>query len=237
MKSVHALSIVGGLLLTMVGGGCTQKYALQKEADDRLIASLREDNDMLREELEETMSELGTVQGMMSEKERQVADANRDRDDYKSRMDEALARAASSRPQGSEKLGEGITRNKLPGFDVLSVDSAVTFAPGEAKISTKGQATLREVARILKQDYRGRQLWIQGHTDDTPIKKSGFKSNLHLSVARSLSVIDFLSEQCGVPASQLICVGRGQHDPVVRGTTDVARSKNRRVEVVVATGD
>lgn len=238
MRNVHATSLLGGLLLALFASGCTQKYALQKEADDRLIASLREDNKMLRESLEEAQAETSTAQGLLDEQRRLASEASTDRDALKSKLDQSTAKKSTEADDLNAKNRlEGVSYAQVPGGIMITVDNAVTFDSGKADISSQGQRTLRELSKVIKARYPNRRVWVKGHTDDMPIVKSGFKSNLHLSVARSLSVIEFLNEQCGVSQDDLVCVGHGEFAPAVRGRTDDARAKNRRVELLVSSTD
>ncbi|MBL8899477.1 MAG: OmpA family protein [Planctomycetes bacterium] len=235
---MHATSLLGGLLLALFASSCTQKYALQKEADDRLIASLRDDNKMLREELEEARAENASSQALIDEQKRLAGEALADRDRMKGELDSQAAKRASEADElnRNNKLA-GVTYSQVPGGIMITVDNEVTFDPGKADISGQGQSTLRELSKVIKQRYPNRRVWVKGHTDDTPIVKSPFKSNLHLSVARSLSVIEYLSEKCGVSDDDLVCVGHGEFSPAVKAKTEVARSKNRRVELLVSNTD
>jgi chemotaxis protein MotB len=238
MRNVHATSLLGGLLLALFASGCTQKYALQKEADDRLIASLREDNKMLREELEEAQAETSTAQSLIEEQKRLASEAAADRDRLKGALDASTAKKSTEADDlNKQNKLAGVTYTQVPGGIMITVDNEVTFDSGKADISDQGQRTLRELSKVIKQRYADHRVWVKGHTDDTPIVKSGFKSNLHLSVARSLSVIEYLNEKCGVSEDDLVCVGHGEFAPAVRGRTTDARAKNRRVELLVSNTD
>jgi chemotaxis protein MotB len=73
---------------------------------------------------------------------------------------------------------------------------------------------------------------IEGHTDNDPIKKSGWKSNWELSTARALSVLHYLSEQ-SVNEPRLSAIGYGEYRPVASNDIKDGRQKNRRVEIVI----
>ena len=73
---------------------------------------------------------------------------------------------------------------------------------------------------------------IEGHTDNRPIKKSGWKSNWELSTARALSVLHYLSEK-SVAEPRLAAIGYGEYKPVASNDTKEGRQKNRRVEIVI----
>jgi len=79
----------------------------------------------------------------------------------------------------------------------------------------------------LKQQFAGKKLIVEGHTDKTPIRVSKWSSNQELSEARADSVKQYLVAH-GITASRITTRGFGETRP--RGT-DLAR--NRRVEIVV----
>jgi chemotaxis protein MotB len=108
------------------------------------------------------------------------------------------------------------------------VAGEVLFAPGQTTLSEGGKRTLAEVAKSL----RGRLVRVEGHTDDTPIRRSRWGTNLRLSSERALSVADFLISS-GLPADKVGVAGYGEYRPAVADTTDVARKTNRRVEILM----
>ena len=99
----------------------------------------------------------------------------------------------------------------------------------ESESLGEGSVALEKIADILKRDFSGRRIYVEGHTDNDPINKTKdkYKDNLDLSAERAGAVARFLIEQ-GVPARQVSIVGYGQHDPLDAGT----KARNRRVEIV-----
>ncbi|MEM8783395.1 MAG: OmpA family protein [Planctomycetota bacterium] len=109
----------------------------------------------------------------------------------------------------------------------VRVPGDVLFAPGQATLSNASKKTLRQVAEALTDNYAGRQVVVEGHTDSDPIRKSNWASNEALSEARAKAVADYLAER-GVSSARLTTVGLGSSEP--RGSD---KAKNRRVEIVV----
>lgn len=117
---------------------------------------------------------------------------------------------------------------------VFSMPAEITFASGKSALSDRGKDALRKVAARLKSEFgKGARFYVEGHTDTDPISKSSFESNRALSVARAMSVLDFLVSECRVADDRFVVVGHGQYYPVDKGTGDSAKAKNRRVEIVV----
>ncbi len=115
---------------------------------------------------------------------------------------------------------------------VITFVSEVLFDSGKAKLRPESLPKLNKVAEVLNTTVADLNIGIEGHTDNQPIKKSGWKSNWELSTARALSVLHYLSEQ-HVSEPRLSAVGYGEYKPVASNDTKAGRQKNRRVEIVV----
>lgn len=116
---------------------------------------------------------------------------------------------------------------------VITFVADVLFDSGKDTIRTEAYPILDKVAKVLKENVPDLNVGIEGHTDNQPIKVSGWKSNWELSSARSLSVLHYLSEQEKVPQQRLSAVGYGEYRPVASNMTKAGRQSNRRVEVVI----
>jgi chemotaxis protein MotB len=133
-----------------------------------------------------------------------------------------------------DALGElGIDYTTRGGNLVISIPSEVTFAPGKAEVTKKGQEALHAVARVLLDQHSGGRFWIEGHTDTDPIKKSNWESNRELSVERAMAVLHFLVEDCELPDGQCVVAGHGQYQPLTANDDNAGKARNRRVEIVV----
>jgi chemotaxis protein MotB len=108
------------------------------------------------------------------------------------------------------------------------VAGGVLFAPGQNVLSDGGRRTLDGLLGSLE----GRTIRVEGHTDDTPIVRSRWGTNLRLSVERAMSVADHLVKS-GLPKERVSAAGYGPSRPAVAGTSDDARKKNRRVEILM----
>jgi chemotaxis protein MotB len=114
---------------------------------------------------------------------------------------------------------------------VLALPSDVLFDSGKAKIGTRGEEALSEVAGVLS-SISGRRFQVAGHTDDEPIRVSGFASNWQLSAERGLAVVAFLIKK-GMRPDALSAAGYGEFDPVAANDSAEHRAQNRRIEITV----
>ncbi len=115
---------------------------------------------------------------------------------------------------------------------ILTFVAEVLFDSGKATIRPEGKGTLSKVASVIQEKVSDREIGIEGHTDNEPIKHSGWKSNWELSTARATSVLHVL-EQCGVNPKHLVASGYGEQRPVASNAATEGRQKNRRVEIVI----
>src|SRR5262249_13953465 len=127
----------------------------------------------------------------------------------------------------------GVEYGQRGGNFYVSLPDAITFSSGRADLTKKGKEALKAVAATLAKDYGNSKYWIEGHTDNEPIKKSKWESNRQLSVERAMAVLKFLVEDCAVPDDDCVVAGHGEYDPVAPNDSKEGKSKNRRVEIVV----
>ena len=118
------------------------------------------------------------------------------------------------------------------GLVVTFVDE-VLFDSGQAKLRQQAQPTLDKVANVLNEMVAEQPIGIEGHTDNQPIKYSGWKSIWELSTARATSVLHYLVDERRVTPHRVIATGYGEYRPVAANETAAGRQKNRRVEIIV----
>src|SRR3989338_1934206 len=116
---------------------------------------------------------------------------------------------------------------------VITFVSEIFFDSGKDIIKTEGKLSLDKVAEVLNRGVPNSQLAVEGHTDNDPIKYSGWKSNWELSSGRALAVVHYLINECKVKPERLSANGYGEYHPVALNDTPQNKQKNRRVEIVI----
>ena len=144
-------------------------------------------------------------------------------EEQKKRIADLLARYG----EGSATAVTGVELVPTAEGYAFRVAGGVLFASGQNTLTEQGRSTLSQLAGSLA----ARRVRVEGHTDDQPIVRSRWGTNLRLSVERALSVADYLIEAEGLPADQVSVAGYGEHRPAVEGSSEDARQKNRRVEI------
>ena len=226
--------------LSQTAGESAKAAADRLAAAERVAAELRGEADGLRAEVDDLNRLLASAETRI--------DTQRDEiDALDERLNEALEERVEELEQyRSEFFGE--LRQALGDRPDLRVvgdrfvfQSELLFASGSARLDPAGQAQLRQLAATL-QDVAGRIppgidwiLRVDGHTDRQPIRDAAFRSNWELSVARAISVIEFLIAQ-GIPPTHLAATGFGEYRPIDPADDEVAYRRNRRIEFKLTEG-
>ena len=194
-------------------------------------------------------------QDLLRDRDAQIRELNGDLSELRANNVDLERRAQSARDELDQLRKGGLAKpdaatgdlarvqEDLAGLDVryshgrltIGIENTVTFTSGSVELKQSANSVLRKVADVLKRDFSGRRIFIEGHTDTDPIVKTKgrFRSNRHLSAERADVVADFLVRQGGIDPAQVVVVGYGQYDPRDAGAADSSKAKNRRVEIVV----
>ena len=118
---------------------------------------------------------------------------------------------------------------------IITLASDFFFDPGSARLKEEMRPVLGKIATILKDiDNFVR---VEGHTDNSPITKTqireGFRSNWDLSSARSLSILQYLTEEEEINPKTMSSVAFGEFRPIDDNNTPEGRAYNRRVDIVI----
>jgi len=128
---------------------------------------------------------------------------------------------------GSSEASVGYDERGL----VTRMLDSVLFDSGKAQLRSSAHPVLDKVAQVL-QEVQEQPVGVEGHTDNVPIKRSGWASNYELSVARANAVVEYLAQR-GVAAGRLTAIGYGEDKPIAANDTASGRQKNRRVEIII----
>ncbi len=129
-------------------------------------------------------------------------------------------------------MGDSVRFRKEPkGLVVSIVTDRVLFDSGKAAVKPQGAVVLDALGPPIS--HLPNQVAIEGHTDDQPINSAQFPTNWELSTTRATSVLRYLTDREGVPASRLGAAGYADQRPVVPNNSSEHRAQNRRVEVVI----
>ena len=116
---------------------------------------------------------------------------------------------------------------------VITFVAEVLFDSGKDQLRQSSFEKLDKIGDVLNTTVKDLSVGIEGHTDDAPIQRSGWKSNWELSSARALSVVHYLTQTHNISPGRLSATGYGEFRPLADNSTAEGRQKNRRVEIVI----
>ena len=121
--------------------------------------------------------------------------------------------------------------------DRFVFQSEVFFDTAKATLDNpEGRAELDGLATALlelEKKIPGEIPWVlrvDGHTDVRSINSPQFRNNWELSVARAISVVQYLISK-GVSPQRLVAAGFGEFQPIDPDKTEEAFGRNRRIEL------
>ncbi len=201
----------------------TEQYNTLSENYKQLRANSTDEIKKLIKDLEATQANLLAREKRLKE----VEDAMARRDDAVRALRDKLQKALL----GFNK--SGLTVNVKDGKVYVSLTDKLLFASGSIEIDAKGKDALTELAKVL-QTQPDINILVEGHTDNMKVTNLGqIKDNWDLSVLRSSAVVRFLTEEQKLDERRVTASGRGEVVPVDKMNTAEARSKNRRIEIIL----
>jgi len=115
----------------------------------------------------------------------------------------------------------------------VSLEEKLLFKSGSIEVDAKGIEAIKKVSTVLEQNP-DINILIEGHTDDVPLHStSAIKDNWDLSVMRATSIVNIILKNSKIDPKRLTAAGRGQYMPVDPAKTPEARTKNRRIEIIL----
>jgi len=157
-------------------------------------------------------------------------------------VEEVLRKRDEATNQLKEKLQQallGFTKSGLTvdirnGKVYVSLMDKLLFPSGSIIIDENGKKALAQLAKVLKEQPEI-NIAVEGHTDNQKVNNLGqIKDNWDLSVLRSTSVVRYLTETEKVESVRMTATGKGEFQPLGANTSADARSKNRRIEIVLS---
>ncbi len=215
-----------GLVLALAGlvvlPACQNAKDMQISELQRQVDDLTAANDDLKERLQSALGAADKANQLALSLQQQL-------DDCRRQLAAARQPVVEERPQGQappgwQQVGKVIWTDV--GTDIL-------FDSGKAKLKKGAHETLRQLAETIKANFPDRQIWVIGHTDSDPIKKTKhlWIDNLDLSLNRAATVARELYK-LGVEPAKVYVAGQGEYRPKVPNDSKANKALNRRVEII-----
>lgn len=209
MKSIISRLLFLMLPLFFIVGCATNKQNLEYE------------NQLLKGKLDRLERQhQDELRRLSRDQEREVSDLEKSKDELARQLAQQLADY-----QAKLELSErGL---------VITFLQEIIFDSGKAEVKPEGLSVLSKVAKVVQEQAKDYPVVVEGHTDNVPIRVSGWKSNWELSAARALSVLHHFVDNEGIDPTRLAVMGYGEFKPVSDNSSAEGRRQNRRVEIVI----
>jgi chemotaxis protein MotB len=114
----------------------------------------------------------------------------------------------------------------------MALPEDVLFSVGAGELKDQDQFVLHSIAQAVKRvPYT---VLVEGHTDNQPLRPgSRYASNWELSMARAMSVVNYLVQFEGIAPERLGVAAFGEYHPRFENDTPQHRAANRRIEISV----
>jgi len=109
------------------------------------------------------------------------------------------------------------------------------FDSGSADVKLKSEPTIARIANRLRDEPFN--IRIEGHTDNVPIHNSQFSSNWELSTARAVGMTYLFISSYNFPPERISASGYAEFHPIATNQTAEGRFQNRRVDIVILSGE
>lgn len=187
------------------------------DAKDKRINELTQQLDQARSDLNNRDQQINDLTQREEDSQAAIRNLNKELGDLRAKV----AKAGQG-PEDGKWIG-------MPGFDMISIPGEVLFDSGKATLKPAGRTTLDRIASDIRARYADRDIYVVGHTDDEPIRKSGWKDNWQLGAERSLTAARYLIG-AGIPPSKIVQASCSYYRPRMPNTSADSRRQNRRVE-------
>ena len=190
-----------------------------------------------RKSLYSNLSEQEKLNMLLKEKMEKLAEREATINKLQAEVDAQNARLQSLLNSVKDALlgfsSDELTVTEKNGKIYVAMSDKLLFESGSAQVNKQGKEALGKLAEVLKKQH-DIDVFIEGHTDNKPIKTVQFKDNWDLSVVRATSVVRILTKDYGVNPLQILPCGRGEFMPVDNNESVEGRGHNRRTEIIMA---
>lgn len=191
---------------------------------------LQEENELLLQENAELRDQRAQLEAALASEASRRASVEDRAGQLRRELEEARAQTRRQ-PGTADATGfEGIAGvgGVRPGRGEIIVDMVgdVLFDSGSATLKPEARRSLDRIAEIIRSQYGGRMIRVEGYTDSDPIRRSQWKTNERLSAERAMAVEAYLVSR-GIDNNMIYSAAFGPARP--RAT----KRESRRVEIVI----
>ncbi|TYB71810.1 OmpA family protein [Bizionia gelidisalsuginis] len=188
----------------------------QLEAKEQALTAENQRLEALKKQLESRSQRVAELESVIASKEAEMTN-----------LKNAVSRALT------DFEGKGLTIEQHNGKVYVSMENKLLFNSGSWSVGTEGRKAVKQLGAVLG-DNPEIAVLIEGHTDNTPFRKtSQIDNNWDLSTKRATAIVNILQENNAIQPDNLTAAGRGEYAPIATNATTEGKAKNRRIEVIL----
>ncbi len=123
-------------------------------------------------------------------------------------------------------------------MQIIPQDAKITIRLGEGVLFDEGSAIIKPDSKksldilIAELKKNNKQIRVEGHSDNLPVKGGKYTSNWELSSARAVNILSYMISR-GIDKKRLSAAGYADNMPIATNNTQEGRAKNRRVDIII----
>ena len=123
-------------------------------------------------------------------------------------------------------------------MQIIPQDAKITIRLGEGVLFDEGSAIIKADSKkaldilVAELKKNNKQIRVEGHSDNLPVKGGKYSSNWELSSARAVNILSYMMSN-GIDKNRLSAAGYADNMPVATNDTEEGRAKNRRVDIII----
>lgn len=204
-----------------------QARLAQIQQQNQLLA---DQNDLLRQRLEETSRQLATA-----------LDAGKQTEERLQTMMASVRRRSGASITANNSYRRNLTAVTVPGLSIrqdgelvrIELPADQLFDPLTARLRPEANAAIDQAADVILNNYSRQVIGIEAHADNRSLEGTLWRNPHQLTAAQAMAVFEQLSYRHRLLPQQLFVLGHGQNYPLASNATAAGQQRNRRVEIVI----
>jgi chemotaxis protein MotB len=127
-------------------------------------------------------------------------------------------------------VGKIVVAEEADGISIRLADNLI-FPTASADLRADALPLLDIAAAVVNEI--GREVRVEGHTDNVPLDTDRYPSNWELSSARATAVLRYIVEEASVDRTLVHAAGYAETRPIANNVTPEGRALNRRADLVI----
>lgn len=127
-------------------------------------------------------------------------------------------------------VGKIVVSQEVDGISIRLADNLI-FPTASADVRPEALPLLDIAAAVINE--LGREVRVEGHTDNVPLVTARYPSNWELSSSRATAVLRYIVEEAAVEPTLVHAAGYADTRPIANNLTPEGRALNRRADLVI----